>query len=248
MKLDILAIGAHPDDVELGCSGTIITEIRNGKKVGIADLTQGELGTRGTAETRAQEAADAAHIMGVSVRENLKLPDGFFQNDPANQLKLIRVIRKYQPEIVLANALEDRHPDHGRAARLIADASFFSGLRKIETTDDQGQPQEAWRPKYVFHYIQDRYLEPSFVVDISDVFEARMKAIAAYTTQFYNNNNKMEDDDTPQSYISTPEFLESVIARARMMGKRIGVKFGEGFVAEKVIGIRNLDALVQVVT
>lgn len=247
MKLDILAIGAHPDDIELGCSGTIITEIKNGKKVGIADLTQGELGTRGTAETRAQEAADAARIMGVSVRENLKMPDGFFENNPGNQLKLIRVIRKYRPEIVLANALEDRHPDHGRAARLIADAAFFAGLRKIETNDD-GRPQEAWRPKYVFHYIQDRYLEPSFVVDISDVFEERMKAIAAYTTQFYSNNNKMADDDTPQSYISTPEFLESVIARARMMGKRIGVKFGEGFVAEKVVGIRNFDALVQVVT
>jgi N-acetylglucosamine malate deacetylase 1 len=248
MKLDILAIGAHPDDIELGCSGTILTEIRNGKKVGLADLTQGELGTRGSAEIRAQEAAEAARILGVSVRVNLQLPDGFFENNPANQLKLIQVIRKYQPEIVLANALEDRHPDHGRAARLIADAAFFSGLRKIETRDEHGNPQESWRPKYVFHYIQDRYLEPSFVVDISDVFEERMKAIAAYTTQFYNNSNKMADDDTPQSYISTPEFLESVIARARMMGKRIGVKFGEGFVTEKRIGIRNFDALVQVVT
>src|SRR5215213_3261230 len=143
MKLDILAIGAHPDDIELGCSGTIISEIRNGKKVGIADITQGELGTRGTAETRAQEAADAAHLMGVSVRENLKLPDGFFQNNPENQMKLVRVIRKYQPEIILANAPEDRHPDHGRAARLIADAAFFSGLRKIETTGDDGKAQEA---------------------------------------------------------------------------------------------------------
>lgn len=246
MKLDILAIGAHPDDVELGCSGTIITEIRNGKKVGIADLTQGELGTRGTPETRAQEAAEATRIMGVSARENLKMPDGFFENNPENQLKLIRVIRKYQPEIILANAPEDRHPDHGRAARLIADAAFFAGLRKIETTNDEGNLQEAWRPKYVFHYIQDRYLEPGFVVDISDVFDERMKAIAAYTTQFYNG--KSEEDETPQSYISTPLFLESVIARARMMGKRIGVKFGEGFVTEKVIGIRNFDALVQVTT
>lgn len=245
MKVDILAIGSHPDDIELGCSGTIITEIRNGKKVAIVDLTQGELGTRGTVETRYNEAAEAARIMGVTARENLKLPDGFFENNPANQMKLIRAIRKYQPEIVLANALEDRHPDHGRGARLIADSSFFSGLRKIDTVDDNGQPQEAWRPKYVFHYIQDRYLEPSFVVDISDVFEQRMKAIAAYTTQFFNS--KMEDD-APQSYISTPEFLESVIARARMMGKRIGVKFGEGFVTEKVIGVRNFDAFVQVTT
>lgn len=246
IKLDILAIGAHPDDVELGCSGTIITEIRNGKKVGIADLTQGELGTRGTAETRRAEAAEAAHILGVSVRENLQLPDGFFENNPESQMKLIRVIRKYQPEIVLANALEDRHPDHGRAARLIADSAFFAGLRKIETRGDDGQPQEAWRPKYVFHYIQDRYLEPNFVVDISNVFEERMKAIAAYTTQFYSK--QMEDDETPQSYISTPMFLESVIARARMMGKRIGVKFGEGFVTEKLVGIRNFDALVQITT
>lgn len=246
MKLDILAIGAHPDDIELGCSGTIITEIRNGKKVGIADLTKGELGTRGTPQTRAQEAADAARILGVSARENLGLPDGFFENNPETQMKLIRVIRKYQPEIVLANAPEDRHPDHGRAARLIADSAFFSGLRKIETAGDDGQQQEAWRPKYVFHYIQDRYLEPSFVVDISDVFEERMQAISAYTTQFYNK--QMENDNTPQSYISTPLFLESVIARARMMGKRIGVKFGEGFVTEKLIGIRNFDALVQVAT
>ncbi|HEY0676751.1 MAG TPA: bacillithiol biosynthesis deacetylase BshB1 [Chitinophagaceae bacterium] len=246
MKLDILAIGAHPDDVELGCSGTIITEIGNGKKVGILDLTEGELGTRGSVETRYQEAAAAAEIMGVSARENLKLPDGFFENKPENQMKLIRVIRKYRPEIVLANALEDRHPDHGRAARLIADSCFFSGLRKIETRDDQNNQQSEWRPKYVFHYIQDRYLEPSFIVDISDVFEQRMKAIGAFTTQFFNGKNG--DDDSPQSYISTPEFLESVIARARMMGKRIGVKFGEGFVTEKRIGIRNFDALVQVTT
>ncbi|HYF31440.1 MAG TPA: bacillithiol biosynthesis deacetylase BshB1 [Chitinophagaceae bacterium] len=247
MKLDILAIGAHPDDIELGCSGTIITEIRNGKKVGIVDLTEGELGTRGSVESRYKEATDAARIMGVTVRENLQLPDGFFENNPANQMKLIRYIRKYQPEIVLANAPEDRHPDHGRAARLIADASFFAGLRKIETNDDEGLLQQAWRPKYVFHYIQDRYIEPSFVVDITDVFEDRMKAIAAYTTQFYNENY-IENDNMPQSYISTPVFIESVVARARMMGKRIGVKFGEGFVTEKVIGIRNFDAIVQVTT
>jgi N-acetylglucosamine malate deacetylase 1 len=247
MKLDILAIGAHPDDVELGCSGTILNEIRNGKKVGIVDLTQGELGTRGTVETRYQEAAESARILGVSVRENLKLPDGFFENTPASQLKLIRIIRKYQPDIVLANAPEDRHPDHGRAARLIADASFFAGLRKIETKDDDDRAQEAWRPKYVFHYIQDRYIEPGFVVDITDVFEQRMQAIQAFTTQFYNGNES-SGDSMPQSYISTPLFLESVIARARMMGKRIGVQFGEGFVTEKVVGIRNFDALVQVTT
>lgn len=247
MKLDILAIGAHPDDIELGCSGTIITEIRSGKKVGIVDLTEGELGTRGSVETRYNEAAEAGRIMGISARENLQLPDGFFENNPASQMKLIRAIRKYQPDIVLANAPEDRHPDHGRAARLIADASFYAGLRKIQTNDDNGNAQEAWRPKYVFHYIQDRYLEPDFVVDISDVFDDRMKAIAAYTTQFYNEG-AVENNDMPQSYISTPVFLESVVARARMMGKRIGVKFGEGFVTEKVIGIRNFNAFVQVTT
>ena len=161
MKLDILAIGAHPDDVELGCSGTIITEIRNGKKVGIVDLTEGELGTRGSVETRYLEAADAARILGVLVRENLQMADGFFENNPANQMKLIRAIRKYQPEVILANAPEDRHPDHGRAARLILDASFLSGLRKVLTNDDDGNAQEAWRPKYVFHYIQDRNLNPN---------------------------------------------------------------------------------------
>lgn len=246
MKADILAIGAHPDDIELGCSGTIINEINNGKKVAIVDLTQGELGTRGTIETRYKEAADAAQIMGVFARENLQLPDGFFENNPATQMKLIRAIRKYQPDIVLANAPEDRHPDHGRASRLIADSCFFAGLRKIETSDDEGRAQEAWRPKYVFHYIQDRYQEPSFVVDISEVFEQRMKAISAYSTQFFTK--VVEDDDSPQSYISTPEFLESIIARARMMGKRIGVKFGEGFVTEKVIGIGSFDAFVQVTT
>ena len=246
MKLDILAIGAHPDDIELGCSGTIITETRNGKKVGIVDLTEGELGTRGSVETRYKEAADAARILGVLVRENLQLPDGFFENNPANQMKLIRSIRKYRPEIILANAPEDRHPDHGRAARLILDAAFLAGLRKVQT-EDNGTVQDAWRPKYVFHYIQDRYLEPNFVVDISDVFDERMRAISAYTTQFYNENSVV-DNDNPQSYISTPVFLESVIARARMMGKRIGVKFGEGFVTEKVIGIRNFDAVVQVTT
>jgi N-acetylglucosamine malate deacetylase 1 len=246
MKVDILAIGAHPDDIELGCSGTIINEIRNGKKVGIVDLTQGELGTRGTIETRYSEAAEAARIMGVSARENLKMRDGFFENNPAHQMMLIRAIRKYQPEIVLANAPEDRHPDHGRAARLIADACFFAGLRKIETTHDDGSAQQAWRPKYVFHYIQDRYIEPGFIVDISDVFEQRMQAIAAYTTQFYTG--AAEENAEPQSYISTPLFLESVIARARMMGKRIGVKFGEGFVTEKLIGVRNFDAFVQETT
>ena len=246
MKLDILAVAAHPDDVELGCSGTLLMEIKNGKKVGIVDLTQGELGTRGTIETRKAEAEKSAKVMGVSVRENLKMADGFFQNDRTHQLQLVRAIRKYQPEIILGNALEDRHPDHGRAARLIADAAFLSGLQKIETKDEQGTMQAAWRPKYVFHFIQDRYLVPSFVIDITDVFENKMASIACFASQFYVNG--AEDDDEPQSYISTPDFLDSVIARARMMGKRIGVKYGEGFNTEKSIGFQNFDSLIKVVT
>jgi bacillithiol biosynthesis deacetylase BshB1 len=240
MKLDLLAIGVHPDDVELGCSGTLINEIKNGKTVGIMDLTQGELGSRGTIETRYAEAARAAEIIGVSVRENLKMRDGFFRNDEAHQLELIRVIRRYRPEVVIGNILKDRHPDHGRAGQLISDACFLSGLRRIETTDTDGKQQEKWRPKYYLQYLQDWYHEPDFLVDISEVFEQRMDSIKAYSTQF----NSSSEADGPQTYISTPDFLESVIARARMLGKRIGVKYAEGFVTEKKIGIRNLDALV----
>jgi bacillithiol biosynthesis deacetylase BshB1 len=245
MKLDVLAIGVHPDDVELSCSGTLLNELKRGKKGGILDLTQGELGTRGTIETRYAEAMNAAKILGVQVRENLKMRDGFFRNDEEHQLQLIRYIRKYQPEVILANALDDRHPDHGRAGHLIATASFLSGLLKVETTDENGQPQGKWRPKYILHYLQDWYHEPDLVVDISEVFEQRMEAIVAYTTQFHNGEAA---DGEPQTYISTPDFLESIIGRARMLGKRIGVKYGEGFVCEKKIGISNLDALLQVET
>lgn len=241
MKLDILAIGVHPDDVELGCSGTILNEIKRGKKVGIIDLTQGELGTRGTIETRYQEAAAAAAILGVQVRENLKMRDGFFQNDEAHQLQLITAIRKYQPDIVLANVLHDRHPDHGRAGKLIADSCFLSGLAKIETMADNGNPQQRWRPAYVLHYIQDWYHEPDLLVDITGVFEQRMEAVKAYGTQFHTGSGSAEG---PQTYISTPDFLEGVVARARMFGKRIGVKYAEGFITEKKIGIQNLDALI----
>jgi N-acetylglucosamine malate deacetylase 1 len=244
MKLDILAIGVHPDDVELGCSGVLLNEARNGKATGIIDLTQGELGTRGTIETRYAEAAAAALILGVKVRENLKFRDGFFKNDEEHQVQLIRAIRKYQPEIVIGNILDDRHPDHGRAGHLIADACFLSGLTKIQTTDDDGRPQERWRPKFVLHYMQDWYHEPDLLVDISDVFEQRMESVKAYTTQF----GVLGEDGEPQTYISTPDFLDSVIARARMLGKRIGVKYAEGFITEKKIGIRNLDALVLVET
>ncbi len=245
MKLDILAIGVHPDDVELGCSGTLINEIKRGKKAGILDLTQGELGTRGTIDTRYQEASQAAMIIGVQLRDNLKMRDGFFKNDEENQLKLISALRKYQPDIVIANVLHDRHPDHGRAGQMIASCCFLSGLAKIETKDEQGNLQPRWRPSYVLHYIQDWYHEPDLLIDISDVFDQRMEAIKAYSTQFFTS---AEGDDGPQTYISTPDFLDSVIARARMLGKRIGVKYAEGFISEKKIGIRNLDALIQVET
>lgn len=239
MKLDLLAFGVHPDDVELSCSGVLLVEKSNGKKTGIVDLTEGELGTRGTAETRYLEAADAARILGVDIRENLQLADGFFKNDEDHQRKVIQVIRKYQPEIVICNAPEDRHPDHGRSARLVSDASFLSGLMKIETTDN-GIIQDAWRPKYVLHYIQDRYLKPDFVVDISAVFEKKIEAIKAYKTQFHNPGI-----DGPQTYISTPDFLDSVIYRYKMFGKMIGVKYAEGFISEKTIGIRNFDSLIK---
>lgn len=242
IKLDLLAIGAHPDDVELSCSGTVINEIKRGKKAGILDLTQGELGTRGTVETRYAEAAQAADIMGVAVRENLKLRDGFFQNVEAHQLALVRVLRKYRPDIVLANSIQDRHPDHGRAGRLIADASFLSGLRKVETIGDDGLAQAPWRPRYVLHYLQDWYHQPALIIDITDVFEQRMKAVAAYSTQFHTQQS---DAGGPQTYISTPDFLESVAARARILGKLIGVKYAEGYITEKNIGIKSLDALIQ---
>ncbi|HEY0751014.1 MAG TPA: bacillithiol biosynthesis deacetylase BshB1 [Chitinophagaceae bacterium] len=239
MKLDVLAIGSHPDDVELGCSGTLINEVKRGKKVGIIDLTQGELGTRGTVETRYAEAEAAGKIIGIHARENLKMRDGFFVNDEAHQMQLIRVIRKYQPEIVIGNIMEDRHPDHGRAGSLIYDACFFAGLKQIKTEGADGKEQERWRPKMLLHYIQDRFYEPDIIIDISDVWEQRMDSIRAYKTQFHT-----ADNTGPQTYISSPEFLEALTARARLLGKRIGVKYAEGFLSKKNIGIRNLDALV----
>jgi bacillithiol biosynthesis deacetylase BshB1 len=245
MKLYVLAFGVHPDDVELSCSGTLINEVKKGNAAGVIDLTQGELGTRGTIETRKKEAADAAAVMGLSVRENLCMRDGFFKNDEEHQLQVIRAIRKYQPEVILANILDDRHPDHGRAGNLLREASFLSGLSKIETVDEEGKPQQRWRPKQVLHYIQDRFYEPDLIVDISDVFEQRMEAIKAYATQFHVSQDSFQGT---QTYISTPDFLESLIARARLMGKRIGVKYGEGFLSQKSIGIRGLGDLVLVET
>ncbi|RYD81840.1 MAG: bacillithiol biosynthesis deacetylase BshB1 [Sphingobacteriales bacterium] len=239
MKLDVMAIGVHPDDVELSCAGVLLVEKKNGKKTGIIDLTQGELGTRGTAQTRKEEAAAAAKILAVDVRENLGLRDGFFQNNETDQLKVIAAIRKYQPEVILCNAPQDRHPDHGRSAKLVSDACFLSGLRKVETVVD-GKQQEAWRPKYVLHYIQDRFLQPDFVIDISDVMETKLESVKAYGTQFHNPAL-----NEPQTYISTPDFLESIIYRSKMMGKMIGVKYAEGFISEKMIGLSSLDALIK---
>lgn len=241
MKLDVLAFGVHPDDIELSCAGTLLVEKKRGKKVGIIDLTQGELGTRGNADTRSEEAARSAAILGVDVRENLEMADGFFKNDEDNQRKIIQALRKYQPEIILCNAPEDRHPDHGRSASLVSDAAFLSGLRKIKTTDGE-EEQHEWRPKHVFNYIQDTYIAPDFVIDISDVFDEKIEAIEAFTTQFYTGE---KNDGEPQTYISSPEFLESVINRSKMFGKMIGVNHAEGFISKKVIGLSSFDVLIQ---
>lgn len=245
IKLDVLAIAVHPDDVELCCSGTLLMEKLRGKKTGVVDLTRGELGTRGTPELRAKEAARSAEILQLDVRENLGMADGFFRDDEEHQRRLIRAIRKYRPEVVLANSLEDRHPDHGRAGHLISTSCFLSGLRKIETTDDEGKPQEHWRPKYVFHFIQDRYAHPTFVFDISPVFEAKLESIRAYSSQFFSTEYS---ENEPQTYISTPEFLNAIIGRHQMFGKMIGVPYAEGFITEKMIGIRDFDSLVQMDT
>jgi len=237
MKLDILAIAAHPDDVELGCSGTLLAHIAQGKKVGIIDLTQGELGTRGTPQTRLEEARNAAAILGVEVRENAGFADGFFKNDEVHQKALIRYIRKYQPELVLANAISDRHPDHGRGAELIHEACFYAGLRMIETKDEHGDLQEAWRPKQVYHFVQDQYIKPDFIFDITPYFEKKMEAILAFKTQFFVPEYK---SDEPQSYISSPEFIHFIRSRAEEYGHAIGAKYGEGFTTYRKLGVTNL--------
>lgn len=234
MKLDILVLAVHPDDAELGCSGTILQHIALGKKVGIVDFTRGELGTRGTAETRDVEAADSAKILGLHARENLRFSDAFFKNDEAHQREVIRMIRKYQPEIVLSNALEDRHPDHKRAGDLANDACFLAGLSKIKTTDD-GVAQEAWRPRLLLQYIQDHYIKPDIIVDITAHMDTKIECIKAFKTQFYN-----PEHDEPATYISSPEFFESVIGRAREFGKSIGATYGEGFTSRKLLGVDDL--------
>lgn len=242
MKLDILAFGAHPDDVELGCAGALILAVAEGKKVGVVDLTQGELGTRGTVETRKEEAETASRIIGLAARENLHMRDGFFLNDEVHQMKVISCIRKYRPDIVLCNAPEDRHPDHGRAAKLLSESCFYAGVAKIKTQHN-GLEQDSWRPKNVFNYIQDRLLQPDFVIDVTKVFDRKLDAIKAYATQFYN-----PDITGPETYISTPAFLDTFIGRHKLWGKSIGVNYAEGFLTDKLIGVRSLSDLIHNVT
>jgi bacillithiol biosynthesis deacetylase BshB1 len=234
MKLDILAIGAHPDDIELSCGGTILSHVSQGFKVGILDLTRGELGTRGTAESRHAEATEAARIMGISVRENAGFADGFFANDKAHQLELIKYIRKYQPDIVLANAIHDRHPDHARAAQLTEDAIFLSGLAKIETRLD-GEIQKPFRPRAVYHYIQSLDVTPDFAVDVSPFFDKKVEAIRAYKSQFYDPDSK-----EPDTFISSPEFLDFVRSRGSHFGVPLGVSYAEAYTTKRLIGVYNL--------
>jgi bacillithiol biosynthesis deacetylase BshB1 len=236
MKVDILAIGVHPDDIELACSGTLLHQISLGYKVALLDLTRGELGTRGTAETRDEEAANAGRAMGALERSNTRFADGFFENDGTHRLAIMQYLRFYQPEIVLANAPSDRHPDHGRAAKLVAEACFYSGLPKIKT-EYQGQAQAAWRPKQLFHYIQDRYLKPDFVVDISPYIEQKMHLIQLFKTQFYQENSASNEPETP---ISGQSFFEFVKARAREMGRPAGYEYAEGFLTSRITGVSNL--------
>ncbi len=234
MKLDILAFAAHPDDTELSCSGTLAAHIAQGKSAGVVDLTEGEMGTRGTISDRRREAADSARLLGLAVRENLKFKDALFRNDTEHLTEVVRMIRRYRPEIVLANAIRDRHPDHGKAADLIREACFLSGLRKFETTDN-GEAQEAWRPRNVYHYIQSIYVKPDIVVDITDHWETKMNAIKCFKTQFYD-----PDSDEPTTFISSEGFLKFLEGRAREFGYVTGVEYAEGFTVDRYIGVSNL--------
>ena len=239
MKLNILAIAAHPDDIELSCSGTLAVHKKLGYKIGILDLTKGELGSRGTIDIRQKESTKASEILQLDVRENLGFKDGFFKNDEDHQMALIAAIRKHRPDIILANAPNDRHPDHGRASLLVKDACFLSGLVKIET-ELKGIPQAPWRPKKIFNYIQDLYIEPHFILDISEEFDTKMKSIKAYESQFYSNTI-----DGPKTYIASEEFLKTVEYRNRMMGKKIGVKYGEGFLSlHNHIGLSDFSTII----
>jgi bacillithiol biosynthesis deacetylase BshB1 len=238
MKLDILAFGAHPDDVELGCGATIAKEISLGKKVGIVDLTRGELGTRGSADLRDKEAAHAAKILGVSVRENLGFADGFFVNDKKHQLEIIKMIRKYQPEVVLCNAADDRHIDHPKGSTLVSDACFLSGLIKVETELD-GENQQKWRPKQVYHYIQWKNVEPDFVVDVTGFMNSKIESVKAYSSQFFDPNSK-----EPETPITSKNFIESIHYRANDLGRLIGVESAEGFTTERYVAVESLDKLI----
>ena len=232
-QIDILAIGAHPDDVELSCGGTILKHLSQGDKVGIIDLTRGELGTRGSAEIRDKEAANAAQILGVEFRHNMNFRDGFFQNDETHQIELIKIIREYRPKIVLCNAISDRHPDHGKGSSLVSDACFLSGLTKVDTG------QQAWRPQYVYHYIQFHEITPDFVVDVSDFMDKKMESVLAYESQFYNPNSI-----EPKTIISSQEFLDSIRFRASNLGRLSSCQFAEGFTVEKTIAVSSLNSLV----
>ncbi|HXB41176.1 MAG TPA: bacillithiol biosynthesis deacetylase BshB1 [Bacteroidia bacterium] len=227
--LDILAIGVHPDDIELSCSGTLLKHIAMGKTAAILDLTRGEMGTRGNAELRTKEANVSAKILGVKFRKQLNLQDCLFENNSANQLEIIKILREDKPQIVLCNAVSDRHPDHGRAAKLVADACFYSGLAKLETG------QEAWRPKAVYHYIQDNFIHPDFVIDITPFAEKKRESIMAFSSQFYNSDSK-----EPQTAISTPEFLEALFSKMSVWGRSIGVRYAEGFTVNRYPGVNNL--------
>ena len=235
MKLDILAIGAHPDDVELGCGATLAKEVSNGKKTGIIDLTRGELGTRGTAETRDEESFNAAKILGVKSRYNMQFADGFFVNDKSHQLEIIKMIRFYKPEIVICNAIEDRHIDHGKGSKLVSDSCFLSGLRKIETIDMDNTVQDAWRPKAVYHYMQWQDILPDVVVDVSGFMDKKMEAVLAYKTQFYDPNN-----NEPETPISSKNFTDSIKYRARNLGRLVGTEYGEGFTVERYPAVESL--------
>ncbi|WKS95081.1 bacillithiol biosynthesis deacetylase BshB1 [Riemerella columbina] len=238
-KVDILAIGAHPDDVELGCGGTLAKLIAEGKSVAVVDLTEGELGTRGTRETRAEEAQNASKILGITHRENLKMKDGFLTNSEEYQMRIVTMIRKYQPTLVLANAIDDRHPDHAKAAKLVSDACFLSGLVKIKTEAEDGSSQQAWRPKHLFHYIQWKSIEPDFVVDISEFMDKKIEACLAYKTQFYDPKSK-----EPVTPIATKNFLESLTYRAQDLGRLSGVAYAEGFTTEKLIAFKNFESII----
>ena len=238
MKVDILAIGAHPDDVELGCGGTLAKLISEGKTVAVIDLTQGELGTRGTNVTRAEEAAESTRIMGYVSRENLKMKDGFLVNSEDYQMQIVKMIRKYQPEMVFANSIDDRHPDHAKASKLVSDACFLSGLVKIETSLDN-ESQRAWRPKHIFNYIQWKHITPAFVVDVSDFMEKKIEACLAYKTQFYDPNST-----EPMTPIASKDFLESLTYRAQDLGRLAGVDYAEGFTTEKLIALKNFDGII----